>query len=403
MNAVVVGGGIVGAASAYYLAARGVDVVLCEKGSLGSGSTERSAGGIRTQFSTRVNVDLSLASLDVWDRFEETFGVDIAHRRPGYLFLARDDDTAEAFRENVRMQNERGAESEYLDPGEARERCPGLRTGAFVGATYSPTDGFADPGLALRGFSQAAQEAGVDVRTKTPVTDVYREGGDERDENGRGGGRGEGAGRDGGRVVGVEAGGERIEADVVVNAAGAWSARVAELAGVDLPVSPRRRQVLVVDPETPVPESVPLTIDLDTGSYFRPEREGAALVGGHFSEADPEVDPDRYSQSIDLDWAATAIERAADVATYFGPESRIRRGWAGLYGVTPDHHPVIEETLPGLVTAAGFSGHGFQHAPATGKLVTELAVDGEASLVDVSELTSDRFQSGAGPIERNVA
>jgi sarcosine oxidase subunit beta len=382
MNVVVIGGGIVGAASAYYLAERGADVVLCEKGSLGSGSTERSAGGIRTQFSTRVNVDLSLASLEVWDRFEETFGVDIAHRRPGYLFLARSEATAETFRENVRMQNDRGGDSEFLTAEELRERYPRLRRGRFVGATYSPLDGYADPGLALRGFSQAAQEAGAEIRTKTPVTDLYREGD---------------------RVVGVEAGGERLDADAVVNAAGAWSARVAEMAGVDLPVSPRRRQVLVVDPETAVPESVPLTIDLDTGSYFRPEREGAALVGGHFSEDDPDVDPDGYAAKIDLDWAATAIERAADVATYFGPDSRIRRGWAGLYAVTPDHHPVVEETLPGLLTAAGFSGHGFQHAPATGKLVTELAFDGEASLVDVSELSSDRFETGDGPIERNVA
>jgi sarcosine oxidase subunit beta len=382
MNVVVVGGGIVGVASAYYLAERGADVTLFEKGSLGAGSTERSAGGIRAQFSTAVNVDLSLASMAVWERFEAEFGVDIAYRRPGYLFLARTDETAERFRETVRMQNDRGVPSEVLDPATARERCPGLREEAFVAATYSPTDGFADPGLALRGYSGAADAAGVTIRTKTPVTDVHRSAG---------------------RVVGVEADGERVDADYVVNAAGAWSARIAEMAGVDLPVAPRRRQVLVVDPETEIPESVPLTIDLETGSYFRPERDGAALVGGHFSGEDPDADPDRYGESVDLDWAATAIERAADVATYFGPDSRIRRGWAGLYAVTPDHHPIVEETLPGLLTATGFSGHGFQHAPATGQVVAELAFDGEPSLVDVSDLASDRFATGDGPVERNVA
>ena len=385
MTVVVVGGGIVGLASAHYLAARGRDVVVCEKGTIGGGSTERSAGGIRAQFSTPVNVDLSVESMHVWNRFEEEFDVDIGYRQVGYLFLARTTATAETFRENVAMQQKRGVPSELLDPETAREHCPALHAEQFQAATYSPTDGFADPYLALQGFATAAREAGVDVRTKTPVTAIHRE---------RGGT---------GRVVAVDAGGERIEATHVVDAAGAWAGRVASLADVDLPIVPRRRQALVVDPETPVPEDVPLTIDLDTGSYFRPEREGAAIVGGQFAEADPDQNPDDYRQSIDLEWAATAIERAADCAGYFGPESRIRRGWAGLYAVTPDHHPIVEETVPGFVTAAGFSGHGFQHAPATGQLVAELVCDGRASLVDIETLGSDRFEGGDGPVERNVA
>jgi sarcosine oxidase subunit beta len=152
-----------------------------------------------------------------------------------------------------------------------------------------------------------------------------------------------------------------------------------------------------------VPESVPLTIDLETGSYFRPEREGVALVGGHFGDEDPAVDPDGFSTEMDLEWAAEAVERAADYTAYFGPETRIKRGWAGLYAVTPDHHPVIEETLPGFVTATGFSGHGFQHAPATGQIVSELVLDGAPRLVDVSELDSGRFDRGEAMVERNVA
>jgi sarcosine oxidase subunit beta len=161
--------------------------------------------------------------------------------------------------------------------------------------------------------------------------------------------------------------------------------------------------VAVVDPSEPVPEWVPLTIDLETGSYFRPEREGVALVGGHFGGADPDEDPDRYDDDMDLSYATTAVEHAADYAEYFGPETRIRRGWAGLYAVTDDHHPIVEETVPGFVTAAGFSGHGFQHAPATGRIVAELVCDGAASLVDVSELSSERFADGEELVERNVA
>jgi sarcosine oxidase subunit beta len=382
MDVVVVGGGIVGLASAYSLAERGADVVVCEAGSLGGGSTDRAVGGIRAQFSTPVNVELSKAAMAVWDTFEADFGVDIAYRRPGYLFLAREADTAATFRDNVVMQQQRGVPSRLLDPEEATEYCPELHAEAFVRASYAPTDGFADPHLALQAYSQAAGEAGAEVRTNTPVTDVRL---------------------DDGAVAGVEADGDRLDADYVVNAAGPWAREVGVMAGLELPVSPRRRQVLVVEPERPVPEAVPLTVDLDTGLYFRPERDGQAIVGGHFGASDPEADPDAYDGSYDLDWATEALERAADCAAYFGPESRIRRGWAGLYAVTPDHHPVIEESCPGFVNAVGFSGHGFQHAPATGQLVAELVLDGEASLVDIERLRGDRFAAGELEPERNVA
>jgi sarcosine oxidase subunit beta len=407
MNAVVVGGGIVGLASAYYLAAGGADVAVYEKKSLGSGSTERSVGGIRTQFSTPVHVALSLSSIAVWETFEEVLDTDIAYRRSGYLFCARTEETAAEFAESVAMQRERGVPSELLSPREAREVCPGLKLEEFRAATYCPIDGFADPHLALQGFATEARKAGVEVHTETPVAGLLRDGnrvtGVEIDGvDGVDGGSGaDPKGED-------DAGRTRIESDVVVNAAGPWARQVGGMAGLSLPISPRRRQVLVVDPETPVPEDVPLTVDLDTGSYFRPEREGAALVGGHFSSTDPEAepdqDPDRYTKGTDLDWTAEALERASDYTTYFGPDSGVKRGWAGLYAVTPDHHPVIEESLPGLITAAGFSGHGFQHSPATGQLVAELALDGEASLVDISGLGSDRFNDTERlEHERNVA
>jgi sarcosine oxidase subunit beta len=385
MDVAVVGGGIVGLSSAYYLAERGASVTLFERDSLGLQSTARSAGGIRAQFETPVNVDLSLESKRIWNTFEDEFGVDIGYRKTGYLFLTRTVAGAETFRKSVEMQQSRGAASVYLDPTDAVSHCPGLQPACFDGATYNPDDGFADPNLAVQGYAGAAREAGVDIRTGVEVTAIHREGE---------------------RVVGVDiredGEHERHEADYVVNAAGAWAARVGEMAGVELPISPRRRQIAVVDPTPPVPETVPLTIDLDTGSYFRPERDGIALVGGHFGGDDPEMDPDRFDEDIDTDWAVEAVERAAEYTEYFGPETRIRRGWAGLYAVTPDHHPVIEETLPGFVTAAGFSGHGFQHAPATGQVVADIVLDDEM-LVDVSALDSDRFQRGEGLTERNVA
>jgi sarcosine oxidase subunit beta len=377
MDAIVVGGGIVGLASAYELAERGVDVTLLERAELGGGSTDRAVGGIRATFSTPVNVDCSLYSLDVWESFEERFGVDVAFRQHGYLFLAREAATAERFRETAAMARERGAPVEYVDAEAAAEHCEGIDAEQFVGGTFCPRDGYADPHLALQGYSRAATAAGVDVHTGTPVTDLRT---------------------DGDRVVGVEHGDESLAADVVVLAAGAWTAPLAATAGVDLPIAPCRRQVAVVDPERPVPESDPLTIDLDTGSYFRPERDGRAIVGGHFAGADPDVDPDRYESGPDVPWVADAVERAGAWTDHFGPESRLAGGWAGLYAVTPDDHAVVDEALPGLVVAAGFSGHGFQHAPATGRIVSDLAVDGGT---DVTALSAERFGDGERE-ERNV-
>lgn len=315
-----------------------------------------------------------MKSMEVWGTFEEEFDTDIAYRRPGYLFLVRDDETAERFEENVRKQNEVGMDSELLDPDEAAELCPELSEENFMAASYSPADGFADPHLALQGFSTAADAAGVDIRTKTEAVDIRQ---DRR-----------------GRVTCVETDETTLNADYVVNAAGPWAAQVAELAGVDLPISPKRRQLMVADPDTPVDGSVPFTIDQDRGVHFRPERNGAVVCGGHFDEADPDMSPDGFPKQVSLDWSAQVIEGLSDVAEYFRPETVVKECWAGLYSMIPDHHPIIEETIPGFVVVAGFSGHGFMQSLAAGQLVTAIIVDGSPSLVDISSLTSNRFERG---------
>jgi len=384
MRVVIVGSGIVGTATAYYLRQRGVDVVVCERSNVGAGSTERAVGGIRAQFSTPVNVRLSMAAFEVWDRFEETFGIDIEHRRIGYMFLARDPETATRLEENVATQREQGLDVELLDPTEAAEHVD-VYPEKFRRATYRAADGIADPHLALQGFVKAAREDGAEIRTGVAVTDVLSDG--------------DGAGGTG--VVGVETESGRIDADFVVNAAGPWARQVGAMAGLDLPVSPQRRQVAVVAPEQPVPEHAPLTFDMDRGVYFLPDREGDALVGGQFGETE-ERDPDGYPTDYDLPWATRALERAGDCARYFDLDAGLKRGWSGLYAVTPDHHPIVEESLPGFVNAVGFSGHGFMHSPATGRVVSEIIVDGVPKTVDVSSLTLGRFESGSPLKERNV-
>lgn len=381
MDVVVVGGGIVGLSAAHALAARGANVRLIERDGLGTGSTARAAGGIRTQFETEVNVKLSLASKRVWDSFAEQFGVDISHRKTGYLLLARSERRAAALRENAAMQRRLGAHTRVLSPSEARKHCPGLDPGPFVAATYNPDDGIADPNLAVQGYAAAAREAGVTIETGTAVTGI------ERCD---------------GAVGGVRTEDGSYAAEYVVNAAGAAAGQVAATAGVDVPIAPRRRQIAVVEPTQAVPEDDPLTIDLETGSYFRPDRGGDAFVGGHFADEDPDADPQRFDESMDLEWAAEAVERAAAYTTYFDAETQIKRGWAGLYAVTPDNHPIIEESIPGLVTVSGFSGHGFQHAPAAGRVAADLVCSGEPRHVDTSALTSDRFETDDVFLERNV-
>ncbi|MDY6818217.1 MAG: FAD-dependent oxidoreductase [Halobacteriales archaeon] len=374
MTVVVIGGGIVGMSSAYHLSERGADVVLIEKDTIGAGSSDRAAGGIRAQFTTSVSIGLSKRSIEVWERFDERFGVDIGYNRPGYLYLAREQSTADQIAENVRIHNDHDIPSRFVEPDRIAELCPQIRQDHYVGGTYCPTDGYADPHLALQGFYEAATDAGVDVRVGTAVTDL------DQDPTGRV------------RTVVTDAG--TIDAEAVVNAAGAWSPQIAAMVDIDLPVTPKRRQAIVVEPATPVPETVPFTTDIDTGSYFRPDGGGDALVGGHFDATDPAMDPDQYDRGYHQDWAADAIEHAGDVAGYFGPETMVKDGWAGLYAMTPDHHPIIEESVPGLITATGFSGHGFMQSPATGIVVAELIHDGAATTVDITPLDRNRFDRG---------
>jgi sarcosine oxidase subunit beta len=202
-------------------------------------------------------------------------------------------------------------------------------------------------------------------------------------------------------VVAVETDEGPVACDHVVNATGPWARAVGALADVPLPVAPKRRQIAVVEPAVPYPEDAPLTVDLGTGAHFAPEREGDALVAGHFSRDEPDQDPEAYRTDYDLDWVATALESVNTIAGYFGEESRVKNGWAGLYAITPDHSPVIEESRPGFVNAVGFSGHGFMHAPATGQVVADLVRTGGTDIVDLEEFRLDRFD-GSSPAGESV-
>lgn len=379
MHSVVIGGGIIGMASADALLQQGLDVTVLEKSHVGAGATGM-GGGIRTQFSSPANVRLSLVSLEVWNGFEAAFDVDIRPRELGYLMLAREASTADQLRADIEMQRDLGAPNRLLTPAEATGPCPGLADAAFVAAGYSPDDLFVDANLALQGYTQRVRELGGDVRIGAEVHEVLRD-------------------SDDGPVTGVRTddGGD-VAADHVVNAAGAWAGDIAAMAGVDLPVTPLLRRQLLVKPDGSYPARHPLTMDLDTGFVFYPESDDLMIISGQVGPME-QVDPDGYRETVDLAWSSRVLEGVGELASYFGPDTEVRQEIAGVYAKTPDNNPIIEETIPGFVNAVGFSGHGFMHAPATGRMVAEIVTTGSQSLVQPSAFGSERFD-GAGGDER---
>ncbi|PSP91168.1 FAD-dependent oxidoreductase [Halobacteriales archaeon QS_4_66_20] len=382
MHVVVVGSGIVGAATAYELAQRGVEVTVYEKSHVGAGSTG-AGGGIRSQFSLPANVALSRASMDAWNTFEEEFDVEIRERITGYLFLARDPDTATQLERDVAMQSEYGFPNEFLSAGEATEHCPGLDPGPYVSASFSPEDRFVDPNLALRGYVDAARAAGVEFELGVAVTGVRRDGRSS-----------------GGPVTAIETADSTVDCDYVVNAAGAWASELDALVDGELPVEPRLRHQLLVRPSGSFPPDLPLTMDLDTGAVFYPEDDTVMIASGP-QETMPTVDPDGYTEGASRDWTLAVLESLAELADYFDEDTRVQRSISGVYAQTPDSNPIIDEPVPGYVTAVGFSGHGFMHAPATGKVVSEIIVNGEPKLLDVTSFSARRFSDDGSSTERS--
>ena len=373
---IVVGGGIMGASTAYYLASRGyTDIVILEKDLLAQSSTGLSAGGIRQQFSHPANIRLSQEAVRVFERFEEEFGVDMEFRQVGYLFLAQSDDVWQEFLSNVEIQRQHHVPVEALIPEEIKHRWPYLNVDDLRGGTFCPEDGYADPYMAAMGFANAARRLGVRIEEQTRVTAIQIEGG---------------------RVRGVETTRGSVSAPVVVNVAGPWAAQVANMAGFDLPVEPIRRQVFVTAAFDSIQKPVPMILDIEPAFYFRGEGPGV-LMG----MSDPYEPP-----SFNLNWDYSFMEKVIDNAVHRAPileEAEINRGWGGLYAVTPDDNPIIGPLpgVEGLYCAVGFSGHGFQQAPTVGRILSELILDGQTDF-DLSPFAHDRFDKVAGKAETRV-
>jgi sarcosine oxidase subunit beta len=366
---VIVGGGAMGTSIAFHLAEAGVrDVVLLERDELGTGSTCKAAGGVRAQFSDRINIELGARSLEAFARFGERPGQEIDLHRVGYLFLLSTPADVASFERDVALQNEMGVDSRIISVAEAKKLSPLIETDGLLAAAWSPDDGHCTPESVVLGYATAARRHGATLFTGVTVTGMERSG-------------------DLVRIVRTDRG--DITAGTVICAAGAWSAAVGDMAGSALPVTPLRRQIIFTEPMPDLAEVVPFTIDFASTYYFH--REGRGLLMGM---SDPVQEPGFHLGYSD-DWLprlGAAIERRAPGLLDVG----LCNGWAGLYEVTPDHNAIIgrSTTTQNFLYATGFSGHGFLQAPAVGEVVRDLYLDREP-VVDVSPLTADRFADGA--------
>ena len=374
---VIIGGGVMGASAAYHLATRGMkDVVLIERNKFfGQESTGKCAGGVRHQFSTEINIRLSLESLPMLERFREEMGQDVNHRQCGYLLVATNEKDANAFKRNVELQNRLGAQTQLLSGDEIRARLPFMRFDDAIAGTFNRKDGLVDPNSVVMGYVNAAAKLGAKTISDVEVTGM-RVSGDQ--------------------IEVVETTQGLIKTRMILNAAGPWSSQVGQMAGVHIPVIPIRRQMFTTNPLNEIPEDFPFVIDFAQSLYFHREGEGL-LVGMSNQNEKP-----GFGQSVDEDFELVNVEAAIERMPLLERASRASH-WAGLYEVTPDAHPIFGgSNVRGFTICTGFSGHGFMHGPISGKLMSEYILDGKFSTVDVSMLDLARFDEGRLIKEYNV-
>lgn len=373
---VIIGGGVMGASAAYHLARRGAGrVVLLERDSFfGSGATGRCAGGIRHQFSTSVNIELSLHSIRMLHRFEEEPGQAIDLRLYGYLILLSTEEQMATFRQSVALQNSHGVASRILSVDEIAQRVPLLNLEGIIGASFYEGDGTADPSGVVQGYASGARAHGAQLFNDVEVTGIVVQGGAVKD---------------------VQTTQGSISTPVVVNAAGPWAGLIGRMAGVELPIVPELQQIAVTGELPELPPDFPFVIDFAQRLYFH--REGRGLLTGQSMVGRPPT----YEQVVDQEWTLQHIGNAIERLPLL-EKAGLMTQWAGLYENTPDAHPIIGPAgVDGFYVVAGFSGHGFMHGPIAGLLLAEQILDGQAHTVDISALAWERF-SGQVSREFNV-
>ncbi|MDH3889996.1 MAG: FAD-binding oxidoreductase [candidate division Zixibacteria bacterium] len=376
-DAIIIGGGIIGVATAFYLAREkfGQILLLEKEPLLGAGATSKAAGGIRAQFSTRVNVEMSMLSEKVFTGFKEETGFDALYDKVGYMFLLQSDEEVIRFRASYEMQKSLGLDVAMLEPSEIAMRAPHVSLEGIQAAAFCDDDGLGDPHEFLTGYEKAARKLGVEFAFDTEVTGI-----DVKQ----------------GEVAGVRTNHGTISCPLVINCAGPHAGVVAEMVGADLPVVPVRRQIVTTGELDFVKPSFPMVVDVKTGLYCHKESQGMLL-----GWADKSVEPS-FDVSLDPDYTDHILEIALERIPQL-EQAEVGNEWTGLYEVTPDHHAIIgwEPSVNGMFHIAGFSGHGFMHAPAAGLLSAEI-MSGKKPTLDISAVSPTRFGQGVMVEETNV-
>ncbi|WP_087006273.1 NAD(P)/FAD-dependent oxidoreductase [Brevibacterium yomogidense] len=380
VDVIVIGGGIMGLASAYELARAGQSVLLLERSDLGCGSTSKAAGGLRSQFSDEANIRLGARSLETFVWLQEQRGHELDLLRTGYLFLLSEEEDVARFEKDVALQNSLGLRTTMLTVEEAHALSPVISTDGLIGAVFNPDDAHCTPEAAVGAFAHEARLAGAKIATKAKVTDIEVVDGAVAAVT-----VARASAADQHPSTGSE---RRIETDHIVCAAGVWSGAIGDMLGIELPIRPLKRHVAVTEPLDIDTRAMPFTIDFSTSFYFHSEGEGL-LMGA------PEVED---TWEFDLHTNPGWLEHLSDLIEARAPDLddvEVRAGWAGLYEVTPDHNALIGSSpeVAGFHYACGFSGHGFLQGPAVGEVMRDLVL-GREPFVDVSGLSLDRFSAG---------
>jgi glycine/D-amino acid oxidase-like deaminating enzyme len=372
---VIIGGGVTGCSIAYHLARRGVrNLVVVEKNFLASGSTGKSSACVRQHYSTAETCRMVLHALRFFEHFaEHTGGHTASFTRVGYL-LGVDDRLRVPMEKSVALQQSVGIDSRLITPAEIREIEPRVRVDDFVAGCYEPEAGYADPSQTTQGLAAFAREAGATILEQTEVL---------------------GLSIAGGRVTGVETSRGEIQAPVVINAAGIWGDRIGRMAGVEIPLTICRHKINFFARPAGARDPHPLVYDFVKNIYTRPETGGLTLVGPLDSEElNDRADPDRYNEGVTFEETADAMERAMHRFPVM-EQGEVAKGYAGCFDVTPDWHPILDESpVKGFYLAVGFSGHGFKLSPAVGDMVAKLVVDGKTAADDVHAFRFSRFAEG---------
>jgi sarcosine oxidase, subunit beta len=368
-DVVIIGGGIIGTAVAFYLArAKYGQIVLLEKDRfLGAGSTSKAAGGIRAQFSTKVNIQMSMVSEEHFCRFKEETGHDALYDQVGYLFLLSEQSDIQEFTKSYELQRACGLNVQMLKPADILKVAPHVRVDDIEFGTFCKDDGLGDPNEFLQGYEKADRAMGVEIELETEVTGFTVASG---------------------KLTAVKTSKGDIATPLVINCAGAYAGEIGKMIGATVPVHPIRRQCVTTGPLDFIQPFFPMVVDVKSGLYCHKESKGMLL-----GWADKAVQP-AFDVSIDPDYTDAILERALDRIPQL-ETAEVANQWAGLYESTPDHRAIIgwERSVEGMFHTTGFSGHGFMHAPAAGIVTTEM-VTGKKPSIDISELSPERFAKG---------